>query len=488
MSGPTLRSLALRTLLAAFPGTRPPQWALRLVSEGLGGFALFGYNIVDAEQVAGLTAALRAVRPDVIVATDEEGGDVTRLCYAHGSPYPGNAALGAVDDVGLTGRIYHAIGCELAAVGITLDMAPAIDVNSTDDNPAIGTRSFGSDPARVAAHGAAAIEGLQSAGVAACAKHFPGHGATVDDSHVGLPVVDATLDTLWRRELPPFQAAIAANVRSVMTAHIRVPVLTGGLPATLSSAALTDLLRKELGFTGTVISDALEMRGASGTVGIPETAVRALLAGNDLLCIGGEFAKTGKAEEVIEATVAAIVDAVRAGRLTVDRLEEAAARATSLGLVPQSPRRRVVDDDLGLTAARMALRVEGTLPASLRAAVVVQLEPPATVAVGEVPWGLLAHVPDMETVRVGAEANGEVVNSLVSRAADRPIVVVSRDTHRHGWARSLVEALAARHPTVVLVEMGWPAAWRPAGVRAYVATYGASLASGRAAAELLLST
>src|SRR3982074_273286 len=128
----TLRGLALRTLLPAFPGTLPPDWALDLTREGLGGFALFGYNIVDADQVATLTAQLRSARPDVIVATDEEGGDVTRLCYAHGSPYPGNAALGVVDDVDLTHGIYRAIGDELAAGGITLDMAPAGDGKTAD--------------------------------------------------------------------------------------------------------------------------------------------------------------------------------------------------------------------------------------------------------------------------------------------------------------------------------------------------------------------
>jgi beta-N-acetylhexosaminidase len=178
MSAPTDRQLALRTLLPAFPGTVAPEWARRLVAEGLGGFALFGGNVVDHAQVAELTASLRAERSDVIVAIDEEGGDVTRLCYATGSPYPGNAALGAVDDVELTRAIYGLIGAELAAVGVTLDMAPAVDVNTIDDNPAIGTRSFSADPQRVAAHAMAAVAGLQEAGVAACAKHFPGHGAT----------------------------------------------------------------------------------------------------------------------------------------------------------------------------------------------------------------------------------------------------------------------------------------------------------------------
>jgi beta-N-acetylhexosaminidase len=452
------------------------------VREGLGGFALFGYNIADAEQVSMLTSTLRLARPDVIIATDEEGGDVTRLCYAQGSPYPGNAALGVVDDVELTHGIYRAIGAELASVGITLDMAPAVDVNSADDNPAIGTRSFGANPIRVAAHAAAAVTGLKLAGVAACAKHFPGHGATEMDSHLGLPVVEASEETLWARELPPFQAAIAAGVQSVMTAHIRVPVLTGDLPATFSSEALIRLLRKEMGFTGAIVSDALEMRGASGTIGVPEAAVRALVAGNDLLCFGGELAKTAEAESVVEATASAIVEAVRIGRLTGDRLEEAAARNAALGGPLSLGHVNGYGIDLGLAAARRALRVEGTLPPSLAGGVVIQLEPPATLAVGEVPWGLAPQLPGVQVLHL---ADPAVIDAIAVRAIGRPIVVVSRDTHRHPWARDLVEALTARHPAVVLVEMGWPSAWRPTGALAYIATYGAARANAQAVAELL---
>ena len=478
----SLRTLALRTLLPAFPGTHPPAWALRLVEEGLGGIALFGANIVSPDQVAALTATLRGARTDVIVATDEEGGDVTRLCYAQGSPYPGNAALGIVDDIAVTEEIYAAIGAQLAAVGITLDMAPAVDVNSSDDNPTIGTRSFGTDPARVAMHAAAAVTGLQRAGISACAKHFPGHGATEDDSHTDLPTVDAPMELLWQRELPPFRAAVAAGVRSIMTAHIRVPLLTGDAPATFSATALHDLLRGMLGFQGAIVSDALEMRGASGAIGVPEAAVRALQAGNDLLCVGGEVVKlpTEQAHELVEATVAAIVAAVQSGRLREEDLARAAARSAVLGTLPEHA--VTMDDakaaELGLTAARRALRVEGALPA--HPALVVQLEPAATVAVGEVPWGLAPHVPGV--LRSTSTADPA---TLAEQAAGRPIVVVSRDTHRHLWARRVVETLAAAHPSVVLVEMGWPAAWRPAGLAAYVASHGAAAANARAVAEIL---
>jgi beta-N-acetylhexosaminidase len=554
MSRSGLRGLALGTMLPAYPGMNPPDWAFRLVHDGLAGFALFGTNIRDLDQVASVTARLRSVRSDVIIATDEEGGDVTRLCYAQGSPYPGNAALGVVDDLELTRAVHHAIGIELAAVGINLDMAPAVDVNSVDDNPAIGTRSFGADPVRVSAHASAAVTGLQAAGVAACAKHFPGHGATSMDSHLDLPVVDASLETLWRRELPPFQAAIAAGVRAIMTAHIRIPALTGELAATFSADALTGLLRRDLGFTGVVVSDGLEMEGASGAVGVPEAAVRALIAGNDLLCFGGELSKSPHAEALIEATVDAVVAAVRAGRLTADRLAEASARNARLVPCPGAAALGV-DPELGFGAARRALRLEGTLPPGLTNALIVQLESAAPVAVGDVPWGLIPHVRGIEAMRVsgaglhpggavspdgvakfggvagavaaagvqgagavmvgagavdggvlagtgdgggagvlldaggrgGETATGALIELIAARASGRPVVIVSRDTHRHPWARALVEELGKRHPAVVLVEMGWPAPWRPPGTTAYLATYGAARANALAAVELLLA-
>ncbi|MGC5329667.1 glycoside hydrolase family 3 N-terminal domain-containing protein [Micromonospora sp. DT62] len=475
---PGLRRLALGTLLAAYPGPVPPGWAVDLVAEGLAGHTLFGTNVHDPGQVAASTAALRAGRPDVLIAIDEEGGDVTRLAHATGSPYPGNAALGAIDEVALTRRVYEAIGAELAALGVTVNLAPTVDVNTADENPVIGTRSFGADPARVAAHSAAAVAGLQAAGVAACAKHFPGHGATVADSHHELPTVDVPLDVLRRRDLPPFAAVVEAGARAVMTAHIRVPALTGDGPATFSRAVLVDLLRNEYGFTGTVITDALEMKGAAVAAGgVGPAAVRALAAGADLLCIGAQVDA-----ELVERVVAEIVGALGDGRLDRSRVEEAAGRAAALaawtrttGATPAAP------DGLGYAAARRAVRVEGELT-GLDRPLVVQLHAASTIAEGRVPWGLGPHLDGTEELRVVATETGPA--ALRQLAGDRPIVLVGRHLHRLPGGADLVTALAAEHP-VTVVEMGWPSRWRPAGVRAFVTTYGASHACGRAAAEVL---
>jgi beta-N-acetylhexosaminidase len=474
-----LHRLALGTLLSAFRGDTAPAWAVDLLADGLAGHVLFGYNIVERDQLAALTARLHAARPGVLLGIDEEGGDVTRLAHRSGSPYPGNAALGAVDDPALTRRIYRTIGAELDQLGLNLDLAPTVDVNTADDNPIIGTRSFGADPHMVARHAGAAVAGLQSAGVAACAKHFPGHGATLADSHLELPTVDIGLSVLRGRELPPFVAAIEAGTKSIMTAHIRVPDLTGDAPATFSRAVLVDLLREDLGFTGVVVTDALEMLGAARYAGgVPAGAVRALAAGADLLCIGADVDA-----DLTLACAAEIVAAVGDGRLAPARLEDAARRVADLSAWTQRHDR--VDHEepgLGYPAALGAVRVEGTLE-GLGTPLIVQLESEPSIAAGRVPWGLGPHVDGADHLRM---APGQLsAADLIATAADRPLVVVGRNLHRLAGARLLIEALTRGTHPVVVVEMGWPSSWRPEGVQAFVTTWGASHANGRAAAEHL---
>ena len=242
---------------------------------------LYGANTADGpDAVAALTADVPGV-----VAVDEEGGDVTRLHTRDGSPVLGALALGAADLPDLTRAVGRHVGAELASLGITMTLAPVADVNSRADNPVIGTRSFGADPSLVATHVAAWTEGLQETGVAACVKHWPGHGDTDLDSHLALPRVDATDDVLAERELVPFASAVKAGAAAVMTSHVVVSAWDADSPATLSAASL-GRLRHDLGFAGVIVSDALDMAGASAGRGIPEAAVLALAAGCDLLCLG----------------------------------------------------------------------------------------------------------------------------------------------------------------------------------------------------------
>ena len=214
----SLELLADRCLFPGFKGTVAPDWIRRRVAGGLGGVLFFGRNVESLEQATGLAASLHAERPELLIAIDEEGGDVTRLGVATGSSYPGNLALGVAGDLELTRAVASAMGSELAGVGVDLDLAPDADVNSNPANPVIGVRSFGSDPARVAAQTVAWLEGMQGAGVAACVKHFPGHGDTSVDSHLALPVVG---EDPRRGALEPFRAAIAAGVRGHERAHPR---------------------------------------------------------------------------------------------------------------------------------------------------------------------------------------------------------------------------------------------------------------------------
>jgi beta-N-acetylhexosaminidase len=492
----SLTRLADAILVPPFPGHSAPRWLLRALENGLAGVTLFGPNVSGPEQLSALTTALRAAAAEPVIAIDEEGGDVTRLAHLTGSPYPGNAALGAVDDVALTRAVYRALGTDLAAVGINVDLAPSVDVNTAAGNPVIGTRSFGDRTDLVSRHAAAAVHGLQVAGVAACAKHFPGHGSTRDDTHHVVATIDGDLALVRERDLPPFAAAIAAGVAAIMPGHLRVPGVTGDLPATQSAAALGGLLRGELGFAGVIVSDALEMRAVSARNGITDAAVRAVAAGVDLLCLGRD-----QDEEAYLAVRAAITAAVRAGTLTEARLAEAAARVAGFRTVlagralPAGPGGRSQSgtglapepgngDGIGLTAARRALRVTGT-PGTVTDPVVIEVAPPGNIAVGIVPWGLEPWLPAGSVVRVpadGAQAEQRLAEAL-RQAAGRTVIAVIRDAHRDPGAQAVITRLLAARPDTIVLEMGLPV-WRPAA-RTYLATYGASRTSGQAAAELL---
>jgi beta-N-acetylhexosaminidase len=494
---------ALAVLQPPFAGPTAPGWLLRLLEEGLTGVGLFGSNIESPEQLAALTAALREARPEVLIATDEEGGDVTRLDAETGSAYPGNHALGAVDDPDLTRAVAAAIGSRLAACGVNVDWAPCADVNSDPRNPVIGVRSFGDDPALVARHTAAYVEGLQSAGVAACVKHFPGHGDTHVDSHLALPRVDVTLDQLRRRDLVPFEAAIAAGTRCVMSAHILLPALDPAHPATLSPAALAGLLRAPaeqggLGFDGLIYTDAIEMKAISDTHGLAGGCVLAIAAGADALCVGGEPCD----EEQVLYLRDALVAAVREGRLSEERLHDAAERVRALGAWAAAARatasRPQPPTDIGLQAARRALRViPGTAPFRplTTPPYVAALTPGVTMAVGRrTPWGLEPALNQLlpgtrggcygpHDVDAPGGGAGATAARILADAGERPVVAVVRDAHRHPWMQRILAALLQARPATAVVEMGVPHG-KPAGAP-YLATHGAARVCGQAAAEAL---
>ncbi len=339
-----LRRDVRATLMPGFIGFTPPEWLLgalegrdatdigassNVISDALDGGLLavcvYGGNVRDARQLRELGTTLREASPGALIAIDEEGGEVTRLHYLEGSPYPGAAVLGRIDDTEYTAEIGARVGRDLLNHGFNLTLAPDVDVNSNPENPVIGTRSFGANAALVSRHSAAWVRGLESTGARACPKHFPGHGDTAQDSHLMLPTVDVSRATLSERDLPPFAASFEAGARAVMTSHILLPEVDASGPATFSRVILHDILRVELGFTGVVVSDALDMQGASGEIGIPEAAVRALRAGCDLLCIG-----TDTTLEQFMTIENHVLEAVRDGQLDESRVRDAAAHVREL--------------------------------------------------------------------------------------------------------------------------------------------------------------
>ncbi|MCW4386063.1 beta-N-acetylhexosaminidase [Salinibacterium sp. SYSU T00001] len=452
---------ALGTLMPGFVGLALPDWLEARLREGLGGVCIFGDNIESLAQLRELTDSIRAANPDALIAIDEEGGDVTRLYYGQGSPYPGNAVLGRLDNLALTERVGAAVGEQLLAVGCNLDFAPDADANSNPDNPVIGVRSFGADAELVARHTSAWVSGLQSAGVAASVKHFPGHGDTAQDSHLALPVVDRSLEQLRQRELVPFVAAIAAGTKTIMTSHILLPQLDPESPATLSRRILQGVLREELGFEGVIVSDALDMAGASGEIGIPAAAARAIAAGCDLLCIGTDNT---------DAQLAEIVEALSSGSISPERLAQAAKRNRALArelAAPSAPRFAAPTFDPAETARAFDVRV--ARPSGPHTVIVLETE--ANMAIGTAPWG------PRGALRL---RNGEPLPS-----AEGTLVIVGRDNHRHDWVRRLVDDVRAQHPPVVVIDMGWPG-----DDRAYadIATFGASRHVGDALEAWLAGT
>lgn len=344
--------------MLGFEGTRLDAANRRLVAGlQLGGVTLFTRNVEDPGQVAVLTRELQSVVGAVplFVSIDQEGGLVARVVNGGATVFPGNMALGATRDVDLARRVAIATGEELRAMGINLNLAPVVDVNTNPRNPVIGVRAFGSSVDVVAPFGVATVEGLRQAGVGAVAKHFPGHGDTAVDSHEALPVVPHALERLEAVELPPFQAAIAAGVDGIMTAHVYVPAIepSPDVPATLSAAVLTGLLRERLGYDGLILTDALDMGAIKQGRTAAEAAVQAFEAGVDLLLIAGitaeDRARLGEGPP-------ALLAAVRSGRVTEPRLDQSVRRVlqakSRLGLLP----------DMAVGASVASLDASGAAP------------------------------------------------------------------------------------------------------------------------------
>ena len=322
MSPSALRHQVGQLLIAGFDGHQITPELRSLAREfGLGGVILFARNIAEAEQVAALSFEAVQLDPEVPpwVSVDQEGGRVARL-KAPFTVWPPMATLGRGADVALAERFARALAAELKAVGVTLDYAPVLDVHTNAGNPVIGDRAISGRAEEVARIGSAIVRTLQAEGIAACGKHFPGHGDTSTDSHHELPLVEQPPERLRAVEFRPFAAAIEAGVATIMTAHVFVPSLDEQRPATLSSRIVTEILRQELRFDGVILSDDLEMKAIAADYPVQEAAVLAVEAGCDgvLICSGDHDTQARALE--------AIVHAVEEGRIRQSRVDDALKR------------------------------------------------------------------------------------------------------------------------------------------------------------------
>jgi beta-N-acetylhexosaminidase len=501
-----LEDAVARRFLLSFRGTEAPADLLeRVAGSPLGGVTLYrSLNVADAEQVAGLTSRLQAASLEpLLIGADQEGGQLVVL-GDDTTPFPGNLALGATGSAELAREVGECLGRELAAMGVNIDYAPVCDVNSNPANPVVGTRSFGEDPARVGELAAALVAGLQSVGVAATAKHFPGHGNTSTDSHYGVPVVARDVAALEQHELPPFQAAIGAGARLVMIGHLAVPALTGqaDLVATVSRAIVSGLLRERLHFSGVVISDALDMAAIGQGPQLTIEVIAAAAAGIDLMLFGPRG-------HDVEALLGGLALAIRRGLVSETETYASAERVLALkgwvaGAPPRPPLSMVGCHEHARVAARVAEEsitlVRDTshllpLAPSAEQRVVLVLPGLANLTPADtsvyVRHTLAKHVSRYAaralTLEVAAEPSAEQIDSTLAQLADDDIVIVATaNAYVVPGQIQLVRQLRERTARVIVVALRMPYDLQAfPSVGTYVCSYSAHEPSMRAVADVL---
>ncbi|MDZ4734358.1 MAG: beta-N-acetylhexosaminidase [Nitrospirota bacterium] len=341
----TTRDKIGQLFMVGFLGTSvTPDLASFIKEYKPGGVILFSRNLESIEQMVQLTNDLQACSPHspLLISIDQEGGRVSRLPKGF-TIFPSCELLGRFNSTKLAYAAAATIAKELRAVGVNMNMAPVLDVNSNPDNPVIGDRAFGTTPHVVCELGLATAAGLQDNMVVACGKHFPGHGDTNADSHKELPVVEVSRERLEAVEFPPFRRAVEQGIASMMTAHVLYRALDNELPATLSPTIINDFLRQTLRYDGVVLTDDLEMLAIIDHYGVEDAAVRAVLAGCDILLICKD-----RDREV--AAFGAVEQAVATGAISSERLNLSAARIARLKDRFVAPYKPVTISDAKLVA------------------------------------------------------------------------------------------------------------------------------------------
>lgn len=484
----SVEHLAHAVLFPSLGRPTVPRWIKAPIGSGLGGFVLFGREAVAADQLRRLTTDLREQAPGIHIAVDEEGGDVSRLEATGVISTPGNLALGRIDDLDVTRDCAMQLGLALRSVGVDWNFAPAVDVAVNPLTPN-GVRCFGSDRARVSQHAAAWVEGLQSTGVSACAKHFPGHGLSGTDAHLGTPSLELSRHELIDSYLDPFRAVIAAGVDSIMVSHPQVAAVDE-LPASISKPVITGLLREELEYDGVVITDALEMKGVARVADLPHAAVRALQAGADALCLG-----SWSFGEDVRICVRAICEAVAAGELDRAGLERSAQRLQRIGSRPPTATGSP-DAATGLRLARRAIEVDGQPELQGSATLVVRLEPGVSPAAGrghgDLEGLLEARGKRVERIAMADQTyNGDgMVRAGISEfreeyGDDGDIVLLVRSPHRYEWQQRVLDRILETTPDAIVLDMGF--VHRDfSRARAWIRAFGGSTVCATAAVEIMM--
>ena len=469
----------------------------------LGGIIYFAWsgNVQNPHQIAGLSNGIQRAATSsgaeipALISTDQEQGLVVRITEP-ATQFPGNMALGAARDPRLAKSAAEVTGEELRAMGINQNFAPVADVNVNPENPVIGVRSFSSNPDLVSSLTEAQVRGYQREDVASTAKHFPGHGDTDVDSHTGLPVIDHTREELDSIDLPPFAAAIGADVESIMTAHIVVPALDdSGRPATLSRPILTDLLRRQMDFDGVVVTDALDMQGVREMFGDERVPVEAIKAGADIMLMPPEF----------DLAYRSVLEAVRSGEISERRIEQSVYRILRLkerlGLfrqpfVKEHEVDRVVGNRRHLATAEEVTERTVTLveneagdlplrPGSGKRALVTGWGVTTTATLGsEVrSRGLAAEV--LETGAAPSDATIARARTAAAERSDLVIVVTNRAWSSPAQQRLVAALVASGKPVIVAaVRDPYDVAHLPTA-DTFVATYSYAGVSVRALAKTL---
>jgi beta-N-acetylhexosaminidase len=459
--------LILSTFSPGFGGAVVPEWIKPWLENGLGSVTLFASNTPNFETASNLISEIRSYNPDVLIAIDEEGGDVTRLFVREGSRYPTPALLGQCDDEDLTFRSYSSMGAILKSLGVDITYAPVADVVAYENNPIVGVRSFGMSSDVVNRHVLRAVQGLQSSGVSACVKHFPGHGAVLEDSHHDLPRIKLSKNDYERVHIEPFKNAIASGVSAVMIGHLIAECLDPNLPASLSSKILRDYLRSEIGFKGLIVTDALDMGAIGGPTKIHESALNALTAGADLLCFSG----MGDQSQFVVNSFEWIQSAFNRGEISEDSFVESSQRIGEIRVKNLNSIK--VEQNIDYRELISGFEVLGDVELSSSAINLVEIGTKPTIAAGDVSWGIHR---ELRSVGINCEIHASDAENLASKK----LVVAFRDAYRDGPLLATLNRLNQRFPDAIFVDMGWPT--REFEPRNLIRAYGSSAIVSQAVA------